>query len=694
MSKPLPAPENASPLVRKSRSFEILLERDHHHDMPLAYELPQAKITSASLASSLEAKSSSNPSANGRSSSQLPQLSERESIFATHYTSSDSAPTTPRIPPVFTGKNDSQQDVDVSLELQASVPSAAATTAVPTLLRRSTLFTAATSPQSPATHPQQLSRTSDSHIFDRRLRYQAASGSGLAERQYSLTGHDASLQNKIRSQLAYPLRMSATTARQDTLDVLASGGKDEHRKSSREASSRDRARQAPSKARAEPQIEATLASETSIPSSRSRKASHYLGLFKENSQDSKRIKDKSKESPDYPRASVDQDAILVEETGNEHSEAAVLFNHASGNDTVDHVYYASRDETEDKPKRPPYSRRTSSSIGKFKSRRASTYAEDGDLDSHEPLQLVYGNQESIEWRSGGGAVGTLPLRLLEEIRNHHKADPANVQSRIIADEGLQHITAASKVEAIEYKPNGDTNRILSHQLTRPGSATDDEGIDDEEEYESGKEHISSATYYPHQGPSTPPDEIDASLSQIKESKAARGDESSLIPQTISLDTLKREIVPETVQSAISLQSKGTIHSIREDFQKSQALSDLDDLRRSGSNAASTVSDTDYESWDESAASAAGEAEMVAMTPGDEHTPTATPDAQRSYVLQHSYTAPLGAVELQPYKHQVGGHTRVFSFSKQAICKQLNNRENEFYEVIERRHPELLRFLPK
>ncbi|KAI5301550.1 Inositol hexakisphosphate kinase 1, partial [Ascosphaera pollenicola] len=57
-------------------------------------------------------------------------------------------------------------------------------------------------------------------------------------------------------------------------------------------------------------------------------------------------------------------------------------------------------------------------------------------------------------------------------------------------------------------------------------------------------------------------------------------------------------------------------------------------------------------------------------------------------------SPLGAVELKPYKHQVGGHTTVFRFSRRAICKQLNNRENMFYERIERRHPEMLVFLPR
>lgn len=56
--------------------------------------------------------------------------------------------------------------------------------------------------------------------------------------------------------------------------------------------------------------------------------------------------------------------------------------------------------------------------------------------------------------------------------------------------------------------------------------------------------------------------------------------------------------------------------------------------------------------------------------------------------------PLDAIELVPYSHQVGGHTTLWKFSKRAVCKQLNNRENEFYEDIERYHRDLLPFLPR
>ncbi|ROT35165.1 SAICAR synthase-like protein [Sodiomyces alkalinus F11] len=56
--------------------------------------------------------------------------------------------------------------------------------------------------------------------------------------------------------------------------------------------------------------------------------------------------------------------------------------------------------------------------------------------------------------------------------------------------------------------------------------------------------------------------------------------------------------------------------------------------------------------------------------------------------------PLEAIELIPYRHQVGGHTTLWRFSRRAVCKQLNNRENEFYEKVERHHRDLLTFLPR
>ncbi len=72
-----------------------------------------------------------------------------------------------------------------------------------------------------------------------------------------------------------------------------------------------------------------------------------------------------------------------------------------------------------------------------------------------------------------------------------------------------------------------------------------------------------------------------------------------------------------------------------------------------------------------------------------------PHDDYSHDHTHSHSKePLEAIELIPYKHQVGGHTTLWRFSRRAVCKQLNNRENEFYETIERYHRDLLPFLPR
>lgn len=80
------------------------------------------------------------------------------------------------------------------------------------------------------------------------------------------------------------------------------------------------------------------------------------------------------------------------------------------------------------------------------------------------------------------------------------------------------------------------------------------------------------------------------------------------------------------------------------------------------------------------------------------------ESQASHLASPSYgdhvhdqqgpSQPLDAIELVPYRHQVGGHTTLWRFSKRAVCKQLNNRENEFYEQIEKHHRDLLPFLPR
>jgi hypothetical protein len=112
----------------------------------------------------------------------------------------------------------------------------------------------------------------------------------------------------------------------------------------------------------------------------------------------------------------------------------------------------------------------------------------------------------------------------------------------------------------------------------------------------------------------------------------------------------------------------------------------------------TESETDFS--DDAVDTAVDATAAAPRKPVDEAdlTPTATPRPKKALASVSSAsqlaTTPVGAVELKPYHHQVGGHTTVFRFSKRAVCKSMSNRENEFYETVELKHPELLCFLPR
>lgn len=55
---------------------------------------------------------------------------------------------------------------------------------------------------------------------------------------------------------------------------------------------------------------------------------------------------------------------------------------------------------------------------------------------------------------------------------------------------------------------------------------------------------------------------------------------------------------------------------------------------------------------------------------------------------------LPHIPLRPFRNQVGGHSAIYKFTKQAVCKPLVSRENLFYEAVEREAPPLLAFIPR
>lgn len=335
---------------------------------------------------------------------------------------------------------------------------------------------------------------------------------------------------------------------------------------------------------------------------RSRKASHYLGLFKENEAEERKQSEKQK-----GKGGIQKDVI------------------------------SEKSEQDGKDER-----------SRSKRQRVEEHAE------------VEENVASINDASGRTAH-RVPLDLLEEIRNHHHLVPGT----------------ARKIDYPKDVPARKEHPALD--IIRKASLDDDE--------ESDSEHISSATYFPHKGLTVGESPIQETLQERKPPPDPVG-----INDEAVADANEEDI--DDVQ--IALRSQNVSDCLLGDMTLSRTGSTKDFDNEPNPSEASDryLSDSEYESGYDTA----GESLMSE----DDATPTATPRIEPQYAGEkrrqsrhkHQPPAPVGAVELKPYKHQVGGHTRVYRFSRRAVCKQLNSKENEFYETIERSHPELLGFMPR
>jgi inositol-hexakisphosphate 5-kinase len=186
---------------------------------------------------------------------------------------------------------------------------------------------------------------------------------------------------------------------------------------------------------------------------------------------------------------------------------------------------------------------------------------------------------------------------------------------------------------------------------------------DHEEDDSGEEKISSALFLPHQGP--------------------------------------KEITKHDIATAPPVQAISHRVSSRGDDYHHSWLVKADEPELEVGSLDATTLEADLQR----ASDLPQAIPPVSMVDGDDFAVEDEPEVKLSrppsqyyedHVHEHqlSIKKPLEVIELIPYKHQVGGHTTLWRFSKRAVCKQLNNRENEFYETLERHHQDLLAFLPR
>ncbi|KAF2085168.1 SAICAR synthase-like protein [Saccharata proteae CBS 121410] len=415
--------------------------------------------------------------------------------------------------------------------------------------------------------------------------------------------------------------------------------------------------------RVDKKIEATLPKVEANVVARSRKTSHYLGLFKENevAQEQKKREERVK------------DRVVSDRMAHESREA-----NRPSESIPKEASIASTDSDDDHV--TPTAQRTKY----FPPEENNDVSGDADGMSGPDVDasvnaLAQANHQGI------------PLNLLEEIRNFHHLTPGGrgdtpigKTQQSVKSEQTESVPASKQSQGAEEGPT-------DYFGSRDDKGTERTGASDEDE-ESEKEHISSALYFPHRQltPSRTPDR----LSPVTEEPRRTPSRSARSRRAADWQTGDEPAPPAEVQ--ISLHQQDETECLHGDLRPTTPSSDTDLKAGSASesDAGTAISESDYESWDESVRS--GNESNVTDELGT--TPTqSTYQGLKSPPKKHKRRrspAPLGAVELKPFDHQVGGHTTVYRFSRRAVCKQLNNRENEFYETVERNHPELLEFLPR
>lgn len=453
------------------------------------------------------------------------------------------------------------------------------------------------------------------------------------------------------------------------------------------------------KGRVEKRIEATLAEAEPAANARSRKSSHILGLFKENtaSKEIRRGQDKSKSSPEIFR-----DDLVVERSGLDRNNTT-----QKGFDGYPSPNF--ENDTERAPIGSSAPGRTQNPdvaggivsvcpMGKT-NRKSSTGAA-----TSKSLSNISGHLQN------GSNNGVFKLTLLQADSPSEPGEltHSNTLSRPLEDQHTLATVARGKSRSRQNFPtSADTCEedstplcnefeVLAYPLN-DSNATDLAGrevVERLEEYDEDSEQISSALYFPHQGPSADALE-DVNIRNTGQCEDSPDDTEPPESAALSPQSLDSENGSENVD--ITLQSRNSSRYLHGDLHNSWILPKEPPFAKRVELGISSASESEYESFDDSARSVAGE--YSSLTDEAETTPNATPipnplPKARARKSHRPPTAPIGAVELKPYSHQVGGHTTVFRFSKRAICKQLSNRENEFYEVVEREHPELLKFLPR
>jgi len=289
-------------------------------------------------------------------------------------------------------------------------------------------------------------------------------------------------------------------------------------------------------------------------------------------------------------------------------------------------------------------------------------------------------------------ANAMPAGLLAEIRKHHNLTPG-------AEKGSSFSRSIPAAESERNKSYEDRKESLAAEQDRQA---DDDGDElspvksADEEDESGEDYISSALFVPHHTPHESPERKRGSFETTTRPGLGEKRQSEVSNSQQWLEEYK---VPSRELDQKYLSQEAKARPLPSPTR--MTAPSPQDEKQIISPGSQDTHGFEQAPLDEEGYTTAGEESSTAGD--DDITPTGSPKQgkeisplynQHIHDHQHQTIQPLEAIELIPYRHQVGGHTTMWRFSKKAVCKQLNNRENEFYEKVERYHPQLLQFLPR
>ena len=244
-------------------------------------------------------------------------------------------------------------------------------------------------------------------------------------------------------------------------------------------------------------------------------------------------------------------------------------------------------------------------------------------------------------------------------------------------ESLKAIRGHSKSPQSNYVPSSPKasttglDRRSTRQTRSPSAQTKAEEIQPiAARTAEGESVISSAVYYPHRS-------LDRQLQQHDQRKHSRADHSARLDPGLSH-------AEEKDTGGIEVQQDKDVEFAIQSEDESQFLHGSVPLKKI----------TSQQPPPPSRRPTLSESETEPSETEDESADPSTPKARPVDAGDTDFPEPSQAIALTPYSHQVGGHSNVYRFSRRAICKELNNKENKFYETVEQYHPELLDFMPR